>query len=158
MMIRPLACLPLAIRSSECSIPWSIEFLMMWISGSPLFSFTLLSTSVSSPNISRFISLPRLRDRSLTILGNFEKTFCIGCILIFMTASCRSEVTLSRKLVVSSRLSTLGSSECVISNFQIDNAVSCKHDLSCKVHNLIDPCHIDPESGNDLLFLAHLLH
>ena len=64
----------------------------MWTSGSASASTRFLSRSVSSPTSSTSTCLPRPRATSRASLGNFENTFLIGCMRIFITASCRLRV------------------------------------------------------------------
>ena len=62
----PHAGLPRARRSSTGSMPWSSELRTRCISGSPIFSTTLLSSSVSAPVMISSISLPRSLETSRT--------------------------------------------------------------------------------------------
>lgn len=62
----PRAGLPLATRTSAGSMPWSIALRTRWVSGSPIFSTTDLSSSVSSPATTSAMSLPSSRATSCT--------------------------------------------------------------------------------------------
>ena len=68
------------------------EFLTMCISGSPICSMIFLSTSVSSPRISRLISLPSFLLISRTIRFILKKVGPNGTIRIDMTISWSSLV------------------------------------------------------------------
>src|SRR5476649_2210407 len=65
-LIMPLAGLPLATRTSAGSMPWSMALRTRCISGSPIFSTTVLSSSASSPSTTRPMSLPSSRATSCT--------------------------------------------------------------------------------------------
>ncbi|WP_455216756.1 chemotaxis protein CheA [Kaarinaea lacus] len=60
----PVSGLPAAFRVSGNSIPWSIEFLTRCTRGSPIFSITVLSSSVCSPDMINSIFLFILLLRS----------------------------------------------------------------------------------------------
>ncbi len=62
----PLAGLPAAVRTSADSMPWSMALRTRCISGSPIFSTTVLSSSASSPSTIRPMSLPSSRATSCT--------------------------------------------------------------------------------------------
>jgi hypothetical protein len=61
---RPFAGLPAAARAAGGSMPWSMAFLTRCISGSPIFSTTDLSSSVSAPLITSSMSLPSSLETS----------------------------------------------------------------------------------------------
>ena len=100
----PLAGLPLAMRSSGPSMPWSREFLTMCITGSRIASTSALSSSVVVPSTSTATRLPVCCDRSRTNRGIFSKTRATGCMRVFMICSCRSEVTNERRWAAASAL------------------------------------------------------
>ena len=85
--IEPTSFFPLSRLISALSIPWSAEFLRRCINGSPISSMTVLSNSVSSPDIYSSIGFPSFFVRSLIILGNLLTTLSIGIILTFITDS-----------------------------------------------------------------------
>ncbi len=64
----------------------------MWVSGSLISSRTWRSSSVSAPSITSSIFLPRSRPRSRTSRGSLFQAMPIGCMRVFITPSCRSEV------------------------------------------------------------------
>jgi len=83
----PSSGLPAARRSSADSIPWSIELRTECIIGSKRSSITDLSSSVSSPSITRLIFLLSVFERSRTRRGNRLNIWLIGTIRIRMTPS-----------------------------------------------------------------------
>ena len=64
----------------------------MWVSGSLISSSTCRSSSVSAPSMTRSIFLPSSCARSRTTRGSLFQALPIGCIRVFITPSCRSEV------------------------------------------------------------------
>ena len=77
--------------------------------GSPITSIIPLSSSVSAPETSSFISFPFSIDISLIILGNLLKTWSIGTILIFIMPFWSSESVRSKSASIFSRLDTASS-------------------------------------------------
>ena len=65
----------------------------MWVSGSLISSSTCRSSSVSAPSIWRSIFLPSSCARSRTSRGSLAQALPIGCMRVFMTPSCSSDVT-----------------------------------------------------------------
>ena len=64
----------------------------MWVSGSLISSSTWRSSSVSAPSITSSIFLSMSRARSRTSRGSLFQALPIGCMRVFITPSCRSEV------------------------------------------------------------------
>jgi len=102
----PTSLLPRSLRSSALSSPWSAELRRRCCNGSPNWSTTVLSNSVSSPVISNSIFLFRRLDKSRIILGNLFTTLSIGTIRTFITDSCRFVVILSRYSICSWKVCT----------------------------------------------------
>ena len=69
----------------------------MWVSGSLISSSTCRSSSVSAPSIWRSIFLPSSCARSRTSRGSLAHALPIGCMRVFMTPSCNSDVTWLRR-------------------------------------------------------------
>ncbi len=74
-------------------MPWSAQLRTKWVNGSLTSSSTWRSSSVSAPFIASSICLPSSADRSRMIRGSFCHALPIGCIRVFITASCSSAVT-----------------------------------------------------------------
>ena len=85
--IEPTSLLPRSFLISALSRPWAAEFLNKCIIGSPISSITVLSSSVSSPDIYNSIFLPSFLFRSRIIRGNLLNTLSIGIIRTFITDS-----------------------------------------------------------------------
>ena len=88
----PSVGLPAARRLSGVSMPWSTVLRTMWVRGSLMASMRLLSSSVSLPSISRRTCLPSWWARSRTTRGSLPHTVPMGCMRVFITRSCSSEV------------------------------------------------------------------
>ena len=151
----PRSGFPLARRASGDSIPWSMAFRMMWTIGSPMCSMTDRSTSVSSPVIFRSTSFPMADAMSRTTLGNFPKTFWSACMRIFITESCRSDVTRSRN---DTRLHDVRDGGVVgvlraDGRDEVQQAVPREHHLAREVHHLVDPAHVHPQVRDLVLLL-----
>ena len=84
----PKGGLPAALRCAGVSRPWSIELRTRCVRGSPSASIIVLSSSTSSPKISRFICLPSCPDKSRTMRRNLLKTISIVCIRVDIIARC----------------------------------------------------------------------
>ena len=91
-VMRPVSGLPAARRSAGFSRPWSPELRTMWVSGSLISSSTWRSSSVSAPSMTSSIFLSISRARSRTSRGSLFQALPIGCMRVFITPSCRSEV------------------------------------------------------------------
>ncbi len=91
----PCAGLPRAARTSGASMPWSIALRTRCISGSPIFSTTVLSSSVSSPLTFSSTSLPSSRATSCTTRLKRPKVAPIltmrSCRALSRTSSTRSD-------------------------------------------------------------------
>ena len=83
----PDSSLPLSTRTSGISMPWSILFRMICISGSPICSIIFLSTSVSSPTSTSFAFLFSFFVISRTIRFIFIKVASKGTMRSSMTLS-----------------------------------------------------------------------
>jgi len=99
--IEPTSGFPLSIRVALSSRPWSAELRSKCCNGSPIWSTTVLSNSVSSPVIYNSIFFPNLRERSRIIRGNLFTTLSIGTIRTFITDSCRFVVIRSKYSICS---------------------------------------------------------
>ena len=69
----------------------------MWVSGSLIISRTWRSSSVSWPIMTRSIFFFSSWLRSRTRRGSFDQALPIGCMRVFMTPSCSSDVTWLRR-------------------------------------------------------------
>ncbi len=69
----------------------------MWVSGSLIISRTWRSSSVSWPIMTSSIFFFSSWLRSRTRRGSFDHALPIGCMRVFMTPSCSSEVTWFRR-------------------------------------------------------------
>ncbi|MNY37148.1 hypothetical protein D3C86_1716860 [compost metagenome] len=83
----PSAGLPAASRSSGLSSPWSMALRSMWVIGSARRSTTVLSTSVSSPDVTRRTRLPVISATSRTRRGMRWNTDFTGWARMAMTLS-----------------------------------------------------------------------
>ena len=99
--MEPTSGLPRRTRSSLLSKPWSAELRSKCISGSPISSITVRSSSVSSPVMYNSIFLFNLRFKSRIIRGNRLTTLSIGTMRTFITDSCRFVVTRSKYSICS---------------------------------------------------------
>ena len=93
----PSGFLPLAIRTSGGSMPWSMALRTRCVIGSLIASRTLRSSSVSRPSISSLTLRSSWRERSRTTRGSLDQTVSTGCIRVFITCSCSSLVTSERR-------------------------------------------------------------
>ena len=93
----PVSGLPAARRSAGLSRPWSPLLRTMCVSGSLISSSTWRSSSVSAPSMVSSIFLSISRDRSRTSRGSLFQALPIGCMRVFITPSCRSEVMCDRR-------------------------------------------------------------
>ena len=83
----PRGFLPDARRSAAGSSPWSIALRTRCVIGSARRSTKLLSTSVISPSMTKFTSLPVASPASLTIRAMRWNSGFTGCARIAITAS-----------------------------------------------------------------------
>ena len=83
----PVSGLPRSLRTSALSRPWSAELRSRCCNGSPIWSTTVRSSSVSSPVMHNSIFLFNLLERSRIISGNLFTTLSIGTIRTFITDS-----------------------------------------------------------------------
>ncbi len=88
----PCSVLPAAARTSGISMPWSMELRTRCTSGSPIFSSTVLSSSVVSPVTFSSIFLPRRWPRSRTRRGKRLNTKLMGNMRTRMTLSCSARM------------------------------------------------------------------
>lgn len=88
----PSPSLPAALRSAGVSRPWSTALRIRWVSGSPMRSTTVLSTSVISPSTSKRTRLPVSTSSSRMMRGTRLKTVFIGWARIAIVESCSSRV------------------------------------------------------------------
>ena len=88
----PVSCLPAARRRSGVSRPWSSALRTRCTSGSLIFSSTVLSSSVPSPDELEFDLLAELARRSCTMRGKRLNAKLIGSMRICITLSCSSRV------------------------------------------------------------------
>ncbi len=88
----PVSGLPAARRSAGISSPWSPLLRTMCVSGSLISSSTWRSSSVSAPSMMSSIFLSISRARSRTRRGSLFQALPIGCMRVFITPSCRSDV------------------------------------------------------------------
>ncbi len=89
---------PARCRSCRCgcgasalSMPWSMALRMRWTSGSARRSIMVLSSSVSSPIVTKSTGLPRSRDRSWTRRRKRPNSEPIGTMRMPMVVSRRPE-------------------------------------------------------------------
>ena len=79
----------------------------MWVSGSRTSSSTWRSISVSAPTIASAIGLPSSFDRSRTRRGSLLQAEPIGCMRVFITPSCRSDVICERRCTGAAKIGSL---------------------------------------------------
>lgn len=109
---RPSAGLPFASRSAGSSMPWSTQLRTRWVSGSPIRSITVLSSSVASPSTSIWTRLPVDASSSRTMRGTRLNTDFTGCARIAIALSCSSRVSWSRSASSSTAARPLETSRC----------------------------------------------
>ena len=97
----PARGLPAASRSPGGSSPWSTALRTMWIKGSESSSIIRLSSSVFSPPIWRFTSLPEERLRSRMTRRNRSNSGPIGTIRVSSTPFCKPSETRPRLWIAS---------------------------------------------------------
>ena len=102
----PSSFLPAAARSSGDSMPWSRALRTECISGSSRSSITDLSSSVSSPSMTRLTFLLRVLVRSRTSRGKRLNIWLMGTMRMRMTPSCSSPVMRPRFCAVERNLAT----------------------------------------------------
>ena len=88
----PVSDLPAPRRLAGISRPWSMALRTRWTSGSPIFSSTVLSSSVVSPRRSSTTFLSSFCARSRTRRGKRLNTVLIGSMRMLITLSCSSRV------------------------------------------------------------------
>ncbi|OPZ59520.1 MAG: hypothetical protein BWY87_00962 [Deltaproteobacteria bacterium ADurb.Bin510] len=103
----PPAGLPAEMRASGLSMPWSRLLRIRCTSGSPSFSSTVLSSSVSPPRVLNSISLPSSAERSRTRRLKRPKVEPIGSmrmLMVFSRSSAESRSTSSATPRISASL------------------------------------------------------
>ena len=110
----------------------------MCVSGSLISSSTWRSSSVSAPSITSSIFLSRSRARSRTRRGSLFQALPIGCMRVFITPSCRSEVMCDRRCSGTAKpLSLLRARE-------LQQLVAGQHQLAHQRHQVFQ--HVDGDA------------
>ena len=111
----------------------------MCVSGSLISSRTCRSSSVSAPCITSSIFLSSSRARSRTSRGSLFHALPIGCMRVFMTPSCRSEV------MCDSRCSGTLNAESSCERAQLEQLVAGQHQLADQRHQAFQHIDADPD-------------
>ncbi len=83
--------------------------------------------------------LPHAVARSRTRRGNLLQTLPIGCMRVFMTPSCSSEVTRFRRCVAPSKRGI------TLRRRELDDLIAGEHEFADEVHQLVEEADVDAQ-------------